>query len=93
MDGLISEKRRCRTKDQRYPYTYACDLIRSLAGYEEKGTKISYADASNIRHRISSILEMSDEDVAKKLADYFLENEEILTDKAVDDFTVQAFRP
>lgn len=53
----------------RYPYTYACDFIRSLAGYNKTGTKISRADASIIRSTIAKILGIDDKYLAEKLAD------------------------
>lgn len=63
-------------KDQRYPYTYAVDLIREVAGMTESGTKLCRADASRILEIISSCLEHSynitREDIAKEMANYFL---------------------
>ncbi len=56
--------------DSRYPYTYACDFIRALAGYNSGGsTKLSRADASGIRSGIADALGMEDELLANKLAD------------------------
>lgn len=72
----------------RYPYTYAVDYIRMLAGYNEKdlfnGTKLSRADASKILHNIARIIGMSDEELAKKLADEYLDKQDDLTEKAVE---------
>ena len=68
-------------EDTRYPYTYACDFIRSLAGYGPGGTKLSRADASKIRSSFSSILKLPDEEVAKKLADYYLAHKEEIAEE------------
>lgn len=74
-----------KTNDTRYPYTYACDLIRMLVGYNNKGTKLSRSDASSIRSFFSDILELNDYEVASKLANYYLENEEKITEKATKE--------
>lgn len=55
--------------DPRYPYTYACDFIRGLAGYGPGGTKLSRGDASQIRQGIAAVIDMDDEELANKLAD------------------------
>lgn len=62
------------TDDGRYPYTYAADLIRTKAGYHEDGSgiKLSRSDASKIRQLFAKILDIPDEELAKKLADYYL---------------------
>lgn len=73
-------------EDGRYPYTYACDLIRGYAGYGKDGTKISRSDASQIRQGIAEIIGMPDEELAKKLAYHYVFNEESLTEKSVRDF-------
>lgn len=78
---MISHK-----EDSRYPYTYACDLIRMVAGYSSAGSKLSRLDASLIRTKIAEIIEMDDEELAIKLADYFKENEEKLTNDGVNEF-------
>lgn len=58
-------------KDNRYPYTYSCDYIRGLAGYDEKGTILSRSEASMIRQGIAKALGIDDEELARKLADYY----------------------
>jgi hypothetical protein len=65
------------SEDTRYPYTYACDFVRCLAGHKDEsiGTKISRCDASKIREGIAKALGMSDEELAKKLADYYKAHE------------------
>ena len=71
--------------DTRYPYTYACDLIRHWAGCDEKGTKLSRSDTSQIRSNIAEIIGIDDKELAKKLADYYLTNEEKLTQEGVEE--------
>lgn len=61
--------------DTRYPYTYACDYVRSLAGFGEGGVKISRSDASTIREGIALALGIDDAEIARKLADYYKRNE------------------
>ena len=63
-------------QDTRYPYTYACDYIRSLAGYDGHGAKLSRSDASQIRHGIAEALKLDDAELAERLADYYKEHEE-----------------
>lgn len=72
--------------DSRHLYTYACDYIRSLTGYNEKGTKISRSDASRIRQGIAEALDMSDELLAIHTAEFYLEHEEDITKKSVNEF-------
>jgi hypothetical protein len=74
------------TEDTRYPYTYAADFLRSVAGYNAQGTNLSRSDASQIRSKIAEIIGMDDEELAKKLADYYLANQEEMTEKSVDEF-------
>jgi hypothetical protein len=73
--------------DPRYPYTYSCDFIRGLAGYGEGGTKLSRADASLVRHGIADVFDMDDEDLARKLADYYLANQDDLIAKNAEALT------
>lgn len=54
----------------RYPYTYAADLIRSASE-----TPISRSDASRIWHTIASVCGLDEEETAKKLADYYMDND------------------
>jgi hypothetical protein len=72
--------------DSRYPYTYAADFVRSLAGFGEHGTKLSRSDASRIRSGIALALGIADADVACKLADYYKAKEDEITEKSVVDF-------
>ena len=73
--------------DGRYPYTYACDYIRGLAGYNESGTILSRGDASKIRSGIAEAIGMDDVELANKLADYYKRNEKRLSDLAVVEIT------
>ena len=52
--------------DTRYPYTYAADLIRMIPD-----AKLSRSEASRIRQTIAKVIGMDDEELAKKLADYY----------------------
>jgi hypothetical protein len=72
--------------DTRYPYTYACDLIRSAVGYNESGSKISRSDASKIRELFAKVTGLDDTYLADKLADYYIANEEEITDAGVAEF-------
>ena len=61
--------------DSRYPYTYACDYIRSLGPLSREGVVLSRGDASQIRKGIAKALGMDDVVLAQKLADAQLANE------------------
>ena len=74
-----------KKNNPRYPYTYAADLIRSVAGYNSSGTKLSRSDASKIRRLFSDVLGISDDEFAKQLADYYLKNQEDITNKGVTE--------
>ena len=63
------EENKKSVKDARYPYTYACDFIRALAGYNEGGTKLSRSDASKIIEGIALAIGMEDRKLAELLAD------------------------
>lgn len=73
-------------EDTRYPYTYAADYIRSIAGYHENGTKLSRSDASQIRQVIANIIGLDDNVLACKLADYYQANEDEIIQKSVNEF-------
>jgi hypothetical protein len=72
--------------DSRYPYTYAADFVRCLAGYDEHGTKLSRSDASQIRGGVAVALGIDDADLARKLADHYKANEAAITAKSADAF-------
>ena len=73
-------------KDTRYPYTYACDLLRSATEYTKNGCSLSRSDASKIRGLIAKIINMPDEELANKLADYYIKNEPEITEGGVQEF-------
>ncbi|EOZ4881808.1 hypothetical protein ACSETC_31125 [Pseudomonas aeruginosa] len=75
----------------RYPYTYASDYIRNVAGYGEGGTKLSRSDASQILNSISEIIGMPKEEMARKLADYYLENQEAISEQAAKELAAAIF--
>ncbi len=76
------------TNDTRYPYTYACDLMRGWAGYDKGGTILSRSDASMIRSELAKVLGMDDHELACKLADYYKANEDALTEQSVRNFRI-----
>lgn len=50
-------------------YTNAYDYIRSLAGYNQSGTKLSRADAALIVTKISELANLDKENIVSLLAD------------------------
>jgi hypothetical protein len=62
--------------DSRYPYTYAADYLRMFGGYNSGGVALSRSDASQIRRALAEALGMDDAELAKKLADHYLADEE-----------------
>jgi hypothetical protein len=80
--------------DTRYPYTYACDLIREFAGNTEQGAKLSRVDASRIRKGIAEAIGMDDVELAMKLADFFrLREARKAIGASTDDHAVRPPRP
>ncbi|HCE6244638.1 hypothetical protein ACVSMJ_10960 [Pseudomonas aeruginosa] len=73
------------SEDPRYPYTYSSDFIRSVAGYGESGTKLSRSDASQIISSVAGIIGMSVDEMARKLADFYLENREAISEQAAQE--------
>lgn len=68
--------------DKRHPYTYAADFVRGLAGYNEHGTKLSRADASQILQGIAKALGETDHsNLAEKLSIYYQDNQEEIEKK------------
>lgn len=62
-----------KANDSRYPYTYACDYLRGIAGsHENGGMKLSRSDASQIRSAIAKVAGIDDEVLACQLAEKFL---------------------
>lgn len=77
------------TDDTRYPYTYAADFVRSLAGYGDQGAKLSRSDASQIRSGIALAIGMDDAELARKLADHYKANEDEITKAQVAAFSAR----
>jgi hypothetical protein len=73
-------------EDPRYPYTYAADYLRAVAGYNNTGTKISRADASRLCRAITDIAGIGNEWLAQQLADYYLSHQDDITEKSVAEF-------
>ena len=78
---LDREEAKSSKPDTRYPYTYACDLIRSFAGPD-----LSRADASKIRQGIAKVLGIADDHLARRLADAFKADEEAIVERGVATF-------
>lgn len=72
-----------KSEDTRYPYTYSADYIRIIGGYGDKGIRLSRSDASQIRSKIAEIIGMDDNELACKLADYYLEHQEEVDQKSL----------
>jgi len=70
--------------DSRYPYTYAADCVRIIAGHNRDGSKISRSDASKVRTLFAKVTGIDDETLAKMLADHY--------QKCVKDLEAEAFR-
>ena len=62
--------------DSRYPYTYAADFIRAYSPISSEGCVLSRSGASQIREAIAKAIGMDDEELAAKLADAQLANEQ-----------------
>jgi hypothetical protein len=62
--------------DSRYPYTYAADFIRTYSPISSEGCVLSRSGASQIREAIAKAIGMDDEELAAKLADAQLANEQ-----------------
>lgn len=67
----------------RYPYTYAADYVRTATvdpnAYIATGMNVSRAEASRIRQSIARAIGMDDEELAQKLADQYLRDNEAMT--------------
>ena len=63
----------------RYPYTYAADYMRTATVDQDDlaaGCSISRAQASRIRQAIALAIGMDDDELARKLADQYLRDNE-----------------
>ena len=74
--------------DTRYPYTHACDLIRSKGGYNEHGVALSRGNASQIRQLFADVLGINDRVLAELLADYYKVNEDKITLECLKGFNL-----
>jgi len=70
----------------RYPYTYAADYVRGLAGYNESGTKLSRSDASTMISAIAQALGLEKESLCKRLADAELAKSDEDHEKQAEEF-------
>lgn len=65
----------------RYPYTYAADFVRLATvdpnAYIATGINVSRAEASRIRQSIARAIGMDDEELAQKLANQYLRDNEV----------------
>ena len=57
-----------RIADPRYPYTYAADYLR-----EKVNVPVSRGEMSLLLAYVAAVIDMPDEELAKKLADKYLE--------------------
>jgi hypothetical protein len=71
-----------KQEDPRYPYTHACDYLRMFGGADRSGVRLSRSDASQLREAVAMALGMDDKELAKKLADYYLANEQALSEES-----------
>ena len=62
--------------DYRYPYTYAADFVRSYGPVSSEGVVLSRSDAALIREAIAEAIGMEDRELAAKLADAQLANDQ-----------------
>ena len=69
------------SSDSRYPYTYACDFIRSFSEVDDRGVRLSRAEASRIRTGVAEAIGMKDDALARLLADHYLKNQDIIGTK------------
>ncbi len=75
-----------QAEDTRYPYTYADDYIRILAGYGDGGTKLGRSDASKIIEGVSVAMGIDIREIAERLADYYKANEDDLNARSAKEF-------
>lgn len=57
--------------NSRHPYTNSCDLIRTVAGFNLHGSKLSRSDASRIRTVVADAIGINDHVLACALSDYY----------------------
>jgi hypothetical protein len=67
-----------KAADSRYPYTYACDFVRGFVtthaeGIQGQVPEISRSQAARVMAAFEKLFGLSHEEMAKRLADAFLE--------------------
>ena len=67
-----------KNTDGKYPYTYACDYLRSASPWGKNGCVLSRSDTSQILKLIATAMCKNDEEIAKRLADTFLKYEPMI---------------
>lgn len=72
--------------DTRFPYTYASDYIRSIAGYANGNAILSRSEASKIITGIAKAIGIDDIELAIKLAEYYQLNEDEISAKSAKEF-------
>ncbi len=88
IEDMLTERVALQTeheKDSRYPYTYACDFIRTVSPWDDNGCILDRSDASNIIELMSLALDMNNETLAEELADTFLSYEPMIHVFKTDD--------
>ena len=74
-------------KDYRYPYTYAYDYIRCLAGYNENGTKLSRSDCARLLDDICKFCNIDKEILVRNIADFYLKNSDVIAEKSFKELS------
>ena len=69
LEIFFSTIKNSHEEDSRFPYTHADDFIRTLAGWNGNGTKLSRSDASKIINGIAKVIGMNTENLACLLAE------------------------
>jgi hypothetical protein len=62
----------CYKTDSRYPYTYAADFLRMRIGNDYGKGLISRGAAAHATALIADVLNISSEEISKKLADAYI---------------------
>jgi len=69
-----------RSSGSRYPYMLAADLLRSVGPVNSGGLVLTRVDASAIIQLVANALSISKKELSEKLANYYLDNEDALTE-------------
>ena len=76
--------------DKRYPYTYAADYVRLVAGHGSDGAKLSRSDAARLTEKIAAAQGVAKEDLSKALADAYLREGNDLAGQAAQEMFQRA---